>query len=413
MKILVVVDSIDVNDSSGSKANVALIHNLAACGFEVRVLHYTQKNIPLEGIQCISIQEKKWTLSYLLSRTERLFTRWTKINLNPALEGFFGFSFTFFNDSSSIAAAIDKQKDFHPDWVFTLSKGASFRPHYAMLKMSQLHGKWLAYVHDPYPFHYYPRPYNWIQPGYRQKEKFFAAVAEKAKYSVFPSLLLKEWMGSYFPRFLETGIIIPHQLAFYKDSEVQLPNYFNKDHFTILHAGNLMKQRDPRFLMEAFQSFLANTEGAYKDAQLVLIGSASYHKAWLERNIPKSKNVVVIYENKPFEEVLHMQKNAAVNVILESKSEISPFLPAKIPHCVLANKKLLVLGPYYSETRRLLGNDYEYWSEVDDSERIAHLITMLYGIWKKDKASLVLDRADLIAYLSADHLKKVLTEILY
>ena len=45
-KILVIVDSIDVNDSSGSKANVALIQNLAACGFDVLVLHYTQKKSP-------------------------------------------------------------------------------------------------------------------------------------------------------------------------------------------------------------------------------------------------------------------------------------------------------------------------------------------------------------------------------
>ena len=69
MKILVIVDSINVNDSSGSKANVALIQNLAACGFEIQVLHYTRNDINLEKIKCISIPEKKWNFLYLLTKS--------------------------------------------------------------------------------------------------------------------------------------------------------------------------------------------------------------------------------------------------------------------------------------------------------------------------------------------------------
>lgn len=58
MKILVVVESIDVNDSSGSKANVALIQNLALCGFDLQVYHYTRKEIQIDSIPCFSIPEK-------------------------------------------------------------------------------------------------------------------------------------------------------------------------------------------------------------------------------------------------------------------------------------------------------------------------------------------------------------------
>src|SRR5690606_23552801 len=126
------------------------------------------------------------------------------------------FSFTFFNDTNSIAKLLRKEKTFKPDLVITLSKGASFRPHYALLKCPEFHEKWLAYVHDPYPFHYYPRPYNWVESGFKNKEAFFKAVSEKAAFSAFPSLLLKEWMGSYFPNFLKTGIIIPHQSVAYE-----------------------------------------------------------------------------------------------------------------------------------------------------------------------------------------------------
>jgi hypothetical protein len=409
MKILVIVDSINVNDSSGSKANVALIQNLAACGFEVQVLHYTQKEITLEGVTCIFIPEKKWNFLYAFSRAERLFTRITKISLNRHLEDWFGFSFTFFNDSNSIAKAIRKQKDFQPDLVLTLSKGASFRPHHAMLQLPELHDKWMAYVHDPYPFHFYPRPYNWVEHGYYEKQEFFRAVSKKAKYSAFPSQLLQEWMGSYFPDFLRTGVLIPHQISDYQIQDTTFPSFFNPEKFSLFHAGNLMKQRDPIFLIQAFEKFLDNNPEAKEQSQLILVGAHEYHKEALERY--KNHSSVFIGENMPFDVIFNVQKQASVNIILESKAEISPFLPGKFPHCVEANKPILLLSPYYSETRRLLGEDYPYWSEADDVSKLEAIITTMYATWKEKNGIFELNRTDLLDYLSVEKLKETLTTL--
>ena len=409
-KICAVVDSIDVNDSSGSKANVALILNLKEAGFEVKVFHYAQKEIHLPNIECVAIPERKASIMYLLSRFQRVFTRWTGINLNPFLEGLFGFSFTFFNDVASIKKALLKESDFNPDLIITLSKGASFRPHYALLKLPQLHHKWMTYVHDPYPFHYYPRPYNWIQPGYKQKEQFFRAVSVKAKYAAFPSLLLQEWMGSYFPNFLQTGLVIPHQNANFEVKAFDVTSYFDASKFNLLHAGNLMKQRSPEGLIEGFNLFLKNNPEAKENARLLLIGSASYHEEMLTTYQKKIPELFVCLDNKSFDEVQFLQNNATVNIILESKSEISPFLPGKFPHCVQANKPILAFGPYYSETRRLLGADYPYWSEVNDVENIAMQIDKLYLFWQKD-AKMVLNRNDLKTYVSIDYLKRVLDQL--
>jgi len=410
-KILVIVDSIDVNNSSGSKANAALITNLKQAGFELKVFHYTQKEIHLSNVECISIPENKRNAMYLLSRLERLFTRWSDINLNPFLEGFFGFSFTFFNDISSMVKALKKETAFEPDLVLTLSKGASFRPHYALLKLPKWHPKWMAYVHDPYPFHYYPRPYNWIQPGYKQKEQFFRNVSEKAKFSAFPSLLLQEWMGSYFENFLKTGVVIPHQNAKYKVKDTVFPSYFDNSKFNLLHAGNLMKQRSPEGLIKGFNLFLKQHPEAKKDARLLLLGNASYHIQLLESVQNNSPEIYIQDGNVAFDEVYHLQQNVSVNIILESKSEISPFLPGKISHCVAANKPILALGPYYSETRRLLGNDYPYWSEADDSENIAKKIEMLYGLWMGNIENLILERADLLQYLGSEYLNEVMANL--
>jgi len=410
-KIGVVVDSIDVNDSSGSKANVALILNLKKAGFEVKVFHYTQQEIHLSGIECVAIPERKTNVMFLLSRLERIFTRWTGINLNPFLEGFFGFSFTFFNDVVSIKKALLKESDFNPDLVLTLSKGASFRPHYALLGLSQFHLKWMAYVHDPYPFHYYPRPYNWIQPGYKQKELFFKAVSEKASYSAFPSLLLKEWMGSYFPNFLKTGLIIPHQNGHFEVKAFDVTSYFDATKFNLLHAGNLMKQRSPEGLIQGFQLFLKKNPEAKENARLLLIGSASYHKEMLTAYQKNSPELYVCLDNKPFDEVQFLQNNATVNIILESKSEISPFLPGKFPHCVEANQPIFLLGPHFSETKRLLGKNYPYIAEVDDVEKIADIIHNLYNIWLKNPCKFHLNRPDLEHYVSPVYLKEVLSNL--
>lgn len=410
MKILVVVDSINIEDSSGSKANVALIHNLAEAGFEVLVYHYTLKKIKLANVSCYAVPEIKYSSLYFLSRFQRLLARNVSVNLAPFLEKIFGFSFTFFNDTNSIIKALKKQS-FRPDLVLTLSKGASFRPHYAVLKLPQLHDKWMAYVHDPYPFHFYPRPYNWVEPGYKIKEDFFLKVCKKARYSGFPSQLLKEWMGSYFPDFMNTGVVIPHQNAKYVVENTKFSSYFDVSKFNLLHAGNLMKQRSPEGLIEGFKMFLHQNPEAKKEARLLLLGPASYHAEMLEAYQKNSPEIYIHNGTVTFDEVYHIQKNVSVNIILESKAEISPFLPAKFPHCIEANTVILSLAPYYSETRRLLGNDYPFWSEVDDVEKIAGLVENLYQLWKQDPANLLLNRSDLQDYLSVSYLKKAINEL--
>lgn len=407
MKILVVVDSINIEDSSGSKANVALINNLVEAGFEVLVYHYTLRDIQLQGASCYAIPEIKYSPLYFMSRIQRVIQRNSALNLAPFFEQLFGFSFTFFNDTSSILKAL-KKITFDPDLVLTLSKGGSFRPHYAVLKLPDLHDKWMAYVHDPYPFHFYPRPYNWVEPSYKFKEAFFKEVAKKAKYSGFPSQLLLEWMGSYFPGFMKTAVVIPHQNSKYKIQNTVFPSYFDSSKFNLLHAGNLLNTRSPKGLLEGLKLFFERCPEAKKEVRLLLIGScAGYSKmvSDYQKDIPE----LFVHDGIiPFDVVYNIQKNATVNIIMEAKSEISPFLPAKFPHCVAANKTILSLAPYLSEVKRLLGVDYEYWSEVDDEIKIAKLIEQLYNLWKENPNNLLLNRNDLQEYLSVDYLKQTI-----
>ncbi|WP_369769523.1 UDP-glycosyltransferase [Flavobacterium sp. WC2416] len=410
MKILVVVDSINIEDSSGSKANVALINNLVEAGFEVLVYHYTLRNIQLHGVSCYAIPEIKYSPLYFLSRIQRILARNFEINAAPFLERLFGFSFTFFNDTNSIIKAL-KKRAYSPDLVLTLSKGGSFRPHYAVLKLPKLHDKWMAYVHDPYPFHFYPRPYNWVEPSYKFKEAFFREVADKAKFSGFPSQLLLEWMGGYFPGFIKTGVVIPHQNSKYKIQNTVFPSYFDSSKFNLVHAGNLLNTRSPKGLIEGLKLFFERSPEAKMEVRLLLIGSCAGYSQMVsayQKDIPE----VFVHDGiVPFDVVYNIQQNASVNIIMEAKSEISPFLPAKFPHCVEANKMILSLAPYLSEVKRLLGVDYEYWSEVDDINKISKLIEQLYILWKKNPENLLLNRIDLQEYLSVDYLKQTIINL--
>lgn len=62
MKIAVIAESINVNDSSGSKVNVELIKNLSKICSQVVVYHYTQIEIQIQGTQCFNISENKFSL---------------------------------------------------------------------------------------------------------------------------------------------------------------------------------------------------------------------------------------------------------------------------------------------------------------------------------------------------------------
>jgi len=405
MRILVISESINIEDSSASKVNVALITNLYKAGFDIKVLHYSYKKIDIENVETILIKENRSSLLFFLSRFVSIFQKYTSILLSQRIEQLRGFSLIHCNDTNSIAEGIAKERDFSPDLIITLSKGGSFRPHRAMLKLPDLQSKWMAYIHDPYPFHFYPRPFNCVEKSYNKKEKFMSDITEKSKYLGFPSLLLKQWMQSYFPAVEGKSVIIPHQIG-NGIQETILPEFFNPNEFSLLHAGNLLKQRSPKFLINGFLKFLDNNPEAKNNAKLYLIGPNGYHTTILEPLL-RHQNVFV-KDSLPYDVVLNLEKSVVANIILEAVSEISPFLPGKFPNCVIANKPIIALGPYYSETRRLLGEEYPYWAEANDEINIEKIISTLYKKWKVAPNGLALNRNDLMEYCSEVNLKKAL-----
>ncbi|TYA71419.1 glycosyltransferase family protein [Seonamhaeicola marinus] len=403
-----IVESIDVNDSSASKGRVALIRSLSKLGIRLTVLHYTRKDIHLKDIECIAIPEIRNSFLFVLSRIQRLIQRYLKVNLAKRLEPLFGFSFTYFNDVNSIISAIKNINFSEVDHVLTLSKAASYRPHYAINKITALHDKWLAYIHDPFPFSYYPQPYRFKEPGYKIKEAFFKEVTTNAKYTIFPSLLLKEWMGQFFDNCNRNGVIIPHQQFELNTEKIKLPDFLDTNRFTLLHAGGLLNARNPEGLLKGLLLFFQKYPEYRDDVQLILIGNTTRFSNMLSAFHEEMPELIVVDKTVPFNDVYAIQMMVSVNIILETKSDISPFLPGKFPHCVSANKKIMSLSPFESEVRRLLGPDYPYVAEIDDVAKIANIIEELYFLWKNNPDNLLLNRDDLDYYLSEKYLKEVI-----
>ena len=412
-RLLILADDIDVNLSSGGKANYAFIFALIECGFSLKVYHYSHKDVFFEKAESILIKENKSSFYFLLSRFQRLWQRYTRIEIASFFERKFGFSFTFFNDTKSIARAILKENPEDFDWLITLSKGSSYRSHYSILSQNRWHSKWIANIHDPFPFSYYPSPYRWVEPGDRKKRIFFEEMAMKAKYFSFPSALLREWMGQYNVRFHNGGLVFPHQFNHFNSTDKHVPDYISdkiKGKFTVLHAGNLLEHRKPYKLIEAWRKFILHYQLSENDVQLLLIGPGTFHEPYLTELCNQFDTIFRYSGNMNYDVVKLIEYLVSVNLVLEAESEISPFLPAKVPNLVKVDKIIFHIGPKKSETLNLLGRDYSFHAEPSDVNTIYLKLCELYQQWLNG-SELKLNKPSLMDYFSPEYLKNQIISI--
>lgn len=405
-KIIIVVDSIDIDNSSGARANLALINNLGRY-FDLRVYHYSFKSIQLPSIDTTSIIENRRNWRFILSRLTRLTRRHLKVDLNKTVENLIGFSFTFLNDIYSFKKSLSSISIENADLLITLSQGASFLPHFAILEFPDYHSKWIANIHDPYPIAAYPKAYAFNDAGNQIKFRLMQQVLSKSKNVIFPSLLLSEWVSQFYEISETKKIIIPHQIDFnLSDSTADTLNIIDSNEFCLLHAGNLMSQRNPIPLIRAF-NHLCNISDKSIKLSLFFIGPlCQTHSKYISQ---ENLSAVKFLPTMNFRDVYQLQRLCSVNVILEAEDESSPFLPGKFPHCIATGNPILLLGPEISESRRLLGEDYQYFAKPNDFETIVICLEQLLQNWILKKPFKFED--ELYDYLSAPQLRKTISNL--
>lgn len=149
-------------------------------------------------------------------------------------------------------------------------------------------------------------------------------IANKCKYAAFPSLYLKEWMGSHYQAYLEKGIVIPHQL----NKEIENSIWKGEDRSFGIHSTScreFLQARQPNGLIDGFKKFVSKKPDAR--VKLIHIGPAPHYKEYLEKEAKDETRIEVFCESHPFNEVLWLQDKAAINIIIEAKAEFSPFYP--------------------------------------------------------------------------------------
>lgn len=408
-KILIIVDSLDENSTSGARANAAIVRNMASA-FNMDVIHSSDKELTINGLNFITVKEHRYNWRFFLSRSVRLIRRHLKIELSKSFENIIGFSFTFLNLAFSIEKKINEVVLDRYKLVITLSQGESFLPHYVFLKYPINHSKWLAYIHDPYPMACYPKSYAFQGHGTRQKREFMQAVFESARFIGFPSLLLSEWMKNYYSIDDQKIKILPHQIGckLKQNPSNTFSSLFDKTDFNILFAGNLLGQRDPTGLIKALNKLIKDHPAHKKNIKLYFIGPVS--QTLISRINSLDLRNIIFYKSLPFIEAINHQFEADINVILEAEDKSSPFLPGKFPHCIAAGNPILLLGPEISECRRLLGEDYPYYARSNDFKSIVTCLEHLLQNWLLKKPFKYEDKLN--DYLSATKLNETISSLI-
>lgn len=415
MNILILVESLAINDTSSGIVSSNFINALESQGNSISILMPDEfapgrKNpFPrwLNDVHTTTFQTDTKPNIF-----EKILNKIPKIRALPAY--IIGFSLPFKRLILKWKEEIEKKLYSEKyDLIIVLGTGSSFAPHFAM-NYVKTDIPWIANIHDPYPMNHYPEPYK--KPYsliYGNQARHLNKVFEKATYVTFPSQRLMEWMSSFHSQLRKKAFVVPHAAcnisslpSLSRDNAIHL----SSDKFNLLHAGSLLGPRNPKYLIKAFLRFINEDKERKDKAVLNIIGKIAREHEGFSKEYEKVKdNVNIIIERVSYKHSLELLKKANVLVLLEAVGNDSPFMPGKLTDYISVNKPILALTPPASETVRLLGDDYPYITETDNEEKIYQILIRLWTEWKSGNLRSNL-RPDLLEYVSANNVNKIVME---
>jgi len=392
MRILILAESLEINKTSSGIVSSNFIKAVTFIG-EVTVLYpdryaLNQFNPKAVWIGDVELKCFHWSSERLY---EKLINSVPKVRALPTYAT--GMQLAFRRLISDWEKHIEKalaEEDY--DLMIVLGTGMSFAPHFAMANLNP-DIPWIANIHDPFPGHFYPPPYNKKENMmYRNVAKKFNIVLEKATWITFPSLRLQEWMERFYPVISQKSFVVPHIMptealieTLPHNTEEDRAVILKKGKFNLLHAGSLLGPRDPHYLIKAFLRFIEEDPLRKENAVLNIIGKvAREHCGFEEAYNALKENINIITKRVSYKHSLALLKQTDVLVLLEAVSDTSPFMPGKLADYIWADKPILALTPKVSETARILGKNYPYITETDNDEAIYNLLVQLWEKWLND-----------------------------
>ncbi|GGE10659.1 hypothetical protein [Psychroflexus salis] len=270
------------------------------------------------------------------------------------------------------------------DLIVVLATGISHLPSMAMIKVERkLYGKYLQFIHDPYPVSCYPTPYKIKKNRIEQiLFKKFRCVVNKADILSYPSLELQKWMQNHYGSQLENKSIIQHHIGLNKNElESILTDYNSKNTIklnqglNVTHTGTLIGHREPRILFKVFNEFLKNNPEAKDVMYINVIGKVTNFWSSLKAT---SQNIKIFEKRISYSESLDIQKQSDVLFTIEPVTDVSPIMHGKMADYFTYEKPILALTSKKSENARLLGYDYALCIENGNEKELYKALELIY-----------------------------------
>jgi hypothetical protein len=292
------------------------------------------------------------------------------------------------------------------DLVFVRTEANSIASHQAVLWLSKkLDFRWVANFNDPVPRSMMPHPYfkkgTPLSLQDRKDEILVKKILLQCHGLTSPSLILSQWFLEYYKvqeKLAPHIFKFPH--VFVEKPLTMGTDILDTDKMNFVHAGSLLEQRDPAFLLMAFENFLNSHADAREHMHITFFGSIhEKHKPVLDA-FRFTESLTIVNKRISHAEALRTIADSDVMILLEAISDESPFMPGKLAEFIGLRKCIWSLSPKRSETRRILGGDYPFQCEADQVDQMEAIIAMLYARWLKDE-SLELSDQRLIKYVSS------------
>jgi glycosyltransferase involved in cell wall biosynthesis len=367
-KILVLAESLKINETSSGIVSSTLIAKLIYLGYEITVIYPKKFDYPitwLNGCELIEFEvgsiSRKW---------------YDGIPKFRALPVYFNFGYSrefklLINEWKKEIQKVIKNKKF--DVILVLGSGSEFSPHFAISELA-IFTPFYVNIHDPFPFHNYPYPYQKKKTLLSLLIEFrFKKVLKKSKGVIFPSQKLREHMSSIFPEIKGKSHIIPHvshNLINLPDGESDSDVNLNAAFINLLHAGSLLGPRNPTYLLNAIYNLELTEPNLIKNVRFVFIGKlAKEHK----NLVLKSKCVEIIDKRVSYKKSLSLIEQANGVFVIEAISDFSPFMPGKLADIFLKQKPIIPFCPINSEVLSILG-ETSYHALLNDEEMITEVL---------------------------------------
>ena len=243
---------------------------------------------------------------------------------------------------------------------------------------------WCAHFSDPWPGHLYPPPYKedlsphpWLQG---RLERLFDRMLDAAHSYTFPSERLMNWMLAGTRSRYRSKAHVVLQIG-YEDG-ARLSQAESSRGFAVVHAGNLMKQRDVGPFLDAVRALLTRMPEARPHLRLEFVGPRGRDNDTKLQGAEDLADLISVRDCMAFEETWQWMKSAAVLLLVEADLCEGIFFPAKFADYLSARRPILALSPPVGTVADMIGDGSGLRVSLRDTQAIAEALGRLYTAWR-------------------------------